>query len=62
MRRREVRFSVTPEEYAEIQAYVESKKRWHRISHFVRDAVYQAMDRYPTRKSLGGTAHDVEGQ
>lgn len=43
----EIRFSVTPEEHAEITAYVKSKKRWKQVSHFARDCVYQAIWRNP---------------
>ena len=60
----EIRFPVTPEEHAEILAYVKSKKRWKQVSHVARDCVYQAMWRNPAgghgkpEKVSGGAATD----
>ena len=59
--RREVRFSVTPEEWLEITRYVAAKKRWKQVSHFVRDCVFQAMVRNPAlRHDLGGKEGGAE--
>jgi len=44
---REIRFTATDEEYAEVLAYVTGKRRWRKVSHFLRDACFQAMDRNP---------------
>lgn len=44
---KEIRSKVTDGEFAEIEAYVKSKKRWRKIGHFVRYAVFQAMERNP---------------
>jgi hypothetical protein len=44
---KEVRFTATDEEYAEIASYVTRKRRWRKVSHFCRDAVFQAIDRNP---------------
>jgi len=41
---REVRFAVSPEDMADIEAYVRSKKKWKRVSDFARYAVFQAME------------------
>jgi hypothetical protein len=41
---KEVRFTVTPDELAEIEAYVRSKKKWKRNSDFARYAVFQTME------------------
>ena len=60
---REVRFTATDEEYADILRYVQAKRRWRKVSHFLRDACFQTMDRYPSmeskraKRALGGTAH-----
>jgi hypothetical protein len=40
---REIRCTVTDEEYADIVAYVAKKRRWRRVSHFLRDACFRAM-------------------
>jgi len=50
---REVRFTATDEEYAQIEAYVQSKRRWRKVSHFLRYAVFTAMDRNPVGR------HDI---
>ena len=61
---KEIRFTCTDEEAAEIRAYVQAKRRWKQVSHFVRDATFQAMERYPARqnhgKSIGGTAQGLQ--
>ena len=57
--RRELRVSVTEEEYAEVVAYVVRKKRWREVSHFVRDCVFQAISRNPPGRHVpvrGGDA------
>lgn len=41
---KEIRFTATDEEYSEIRAYVEGKKRWRKMGHFVRYAVFKEMD------------------
>ena len=51
----EIRFSVTPEEHAEITAYVKSKKRWKQVSHFARDCVFKTMGQNPVGR------HDNRG-
>lgn len=55
MSRLEIRFSVTPEEHAEITAYVKSKKRWKQVSHFARDCVFREVIRNPVGR------HDLRG-
>lgn len=41
---REVRFTATDAEWAEISAYVAKKKKWHKVGHFLRYAVFTAME------------------
>ena len=41
---KEVRFTATDEEYYEIRGYVEGKRRWRKMGHFVRYAVFKEMD------------------
>jgi muconolactone delta-isomerase len=41
---KEVRFTATDEEYAEILAYVEGKRRWRKMAHFARYAIFKEMD------------------
>jgi hypothetical protein len=61
--RKEVRFSVTPEEWDEIMSYVKAKRRWHQISHFVRDCVYREMARNPAGRhdNRGGERTEASG-
>ena len=44
---REVRFTVTDEEYDDILAYVQRKRQWRQVSHFLRYVCFQAMGRNP---------------
>jgi len=44
---RKVSFSVSEEEYGDILDYVAAKKRWGRVSHFVRHVVFTEMERNP---------------
>jgi len=58
---REIRFTVTDEEYADVLAYVKEKRRWRNISAFLRDACFKEISRnrtgshHPT-KEKGRTA------
>ena len=54
---REVRFTATDEEYAEISAYVQAKKRWRKISHFARYCIFKEMD-----FSRSGAHHATTGK
>ncbi len=62
-----LRCEVSEEEYAMVADYVAHKRRWAKIGHFVRDACFQTMERYPCSaskvagKSLGGTARVAGG-
>ena len=56
---REVRFTATDEEYAEICAYVASKRRWRKVSHFLRDACFQMIDRNPA-SHRGAVLHGAQ--
>lgn len=49
---REARFTVTDAEYTEIFDYVMRKKRWRKMGHFLRDAVFQAMERNPVGRHI----------
>ena len=53
--RKEVRFSVTYEEWLEITRYVADKKRWKQVSHFARDCVFKTMGQNPVGR------HDNRG-
>ena len=44
MIRKEVRFEVSEEERASLQAYVSKKRRWKHISDFARYCVFKEMD------------------
>ena len=57
--RREVRFSVSLSEYAEIQAYVDAKKRWKGVSDLARDALYQLITRNPANRH-GAVLHGAK--
>ena len=56
---REVRFAVTEQEYSDILAYVQKKRRWRNIPSFLRDACFQTMERYPAYE--GKKAHGSNG-
>lgn len=57
---REIRFTATDEEYAEISAYVDGKKRWRKMSYFVRDACFQLIARNPLDRH-GAVLHQRSG-
>lgn len=52
---REVRFTVTEDEYATLVEYVAAKRRWRRVSDFLRDACFQTIERYPARIRPGAS-------
>jgi hypothetical protein len=51
---KEVRFTATDEEYEKITSYVAKKRRWKKVSHFLRDACFQAIDRNPSGRHDNG--------
>lgn len=64
MGRREVRFSVSDSEWEAIAAYVESKRRWRRVSDLARYCVFVEMDRNKSgghRKGMGAPQHHASG-
>ena len=58
---KKVQFTATDEEYAEISAYVEAKKRWRKMAHFVRDACFQLIARNPVERHGAVLHHGSEG-
>ena len=56
----EIRCTLTEEEYKEVCDYVAQKKRWHKMGHFIRDAVYQMIARNPTERR-GAVLHEGIG-
>lgn len=61
-----MRFRVTPAEAADIAEYVAKKRRWAKVPHFLRDAVFSYMTRdrpggHRRRKDGGAVVHPVAG-
>lgn len=52
---KEIRFTATEEEYAQIMVYVQAKRRWSKVGHFLRYAIFKEMD----HNRLG--RHDIRG-